>query len=209
MQTSLKKAMVFVVVTLILCFFLQSLAEITGASVPEVLNEREKEIHRNLTYVLYTIAAYLSFLTLYYYTELNKIENKMASVDLYVDFKQMEEENTASAKLFLNIKEYMEQKKPYINPDFTIKMLAQKLKSNPTYISRALNNEGGKKFTEFVQEYRIKQIIEDIHNNQEEYTLEELYKNAGFTNQSTFFRNFKEITGIAPSKYIENLNRKK
>ena len=209
MQTSVKKTMAFAGLTLTICFFLQSIAEITGASQPELLNESEQEMHRNLTYILWVIAGYLSFLTLYFYNELNKIENKMTTGNLPLVYKRSEEEKASSIQLYFNIIEYMEKKKPYIDPDFTVKILAQRLKSNPTYISRALNNQGGKKFTEFVQEYRIKQIIEGIHNSEKEYSLEQLYKNAGYTNHTTFYRNFKEVTGITPSKYIEALNRKK
>lgn len=41
----------------------------------------------------------------------------------------------------------------------------------------------------------------------QKFTLEHIYKEAGFSSQSTFNRIFKEQTGITPSEYIENLNK--
>ena len=102
----------------------------------------------------------------------------------------------------------MDTKAPYTSPNFTIKVLAQKLKSNPTYISRALNIEGGIKFTDFVQAYRVKYVERELALNSEKLGLEELYKKAGFTHQSTFNRKFKELTGKTPSKYIDDLKKK-
>jgi len=87
-------------------------------------------------------------------------------------------------------------------------MLSKTLKTNSTYISKALNQVGNKKFNVFVNQYRIQQVIEDLDNKKhKKHTLEHIYTKAGFTQQSTFNRVFKEFIGVTPTEYIDKLNR--
>jgi len=211
MQTSIKNAMFFSLITLILCYFTPHISQGLDMAHPEVITEQAAKTLKYLMYIILVMVAYLSFLVLYFYNELNKIENKSMSMEqLYnVLAEPATETFSASEQLYLKILDYMEIKKPYTSPEFTIKILAKRVKSNAAYVSRALNQEGGKKFADFVQEYRIKHVQELISNNEGEIKLEVIYKKAGFTHQSTFNRKFKEITGLTPSKYIEALKKTK
>ncbi|RZJ36094.1 MAG: helix-turn-helix domain-containing protein [Chryseobacterium sp.] len=110
--------------------------------------------------------------------------------------------------LYSRIILYFEEEKPYQKADFNIRKLAESLDSNSTYVSRALNKIGNKKFNQLVNDYRINQVKAEIANNlHQKFTLEHIYTSAGFSQQSTFNRIFKENTGSTPSEYIDNIQQ--
>lgn len=176
-------------------------------------------------YIVFVISAYFSFLTLYYHNKFIKaqiesdIEPSVLKDELeVVVLDEILVENQANAEshsesldnyqiLYKKIIHHFETEKPYQKADFNIRKLAELVDSNSTYVSRALNKVGNKKFNQLVNDYRIEQVKKEIENNiHQKFTLETIYTNAGFSQQSTFNRIFKEYTGFTPSEYIENLN---
>lgn len=110
-------------------------------------------------------------------------------------------------QLFNQIMNYVVKEKGYMNSDINKRKLAKELKTNQTYLSMALSVCGNITFTELVNENRIKYVTEEIANNShKKFTIEHIYKNAGFKQQSTFNRVFKEYTGMTPSEYIDTQN---
>jgi len=208
MQTSIKKAIICSMVTLGSCYFAQDISAFLDISHTETLTTNDAGTLKYLMYIILMIASYLSFLILYYYNEMNKLDSSITLAGESYSISPSVATLTASEKLYLRILDYMDTKKPYKDPGFSIKNLAHRLKSNPAYVSRALNQEGGKKFADFIQEYRIREIQIALNHNEQELTLEAIYKKAGYIHQSTFNRKFKEITGMTPSKYIESIKSK-
>ncbi|NBL65907.1 helix-turn-helix domain-containing protein [Flavobacterium sp. NST-5] len=209
MQAPLVKNIILSILTLIFCFFVESISEFFEFSQPMILSEEQKKTLEYLSYIIQVLTAYLSMLILYYYNVLNKIDNIIETkemIKLHKNERPQTTEMNAMQQLFEKIVSYMEEKQPYTDPNFSIQLLSQKLKSNPTYISRALNQEGGKNFPEFIQEYRIKKVIKEIEARNGR-TLEELYKSAGFKQQTTFNRRFKELTGKTPSEYVLHIEQ--
>ncbi len=207
-QSSILKAFSISIITLIFCFFMPSIAEFFDLSQPLEISPHQKKVLGYLSYIIQAIVIYLSMLILYYHNALSKIDNIiettkiMSSQQTDTDTK---ENSTPMQKLYEKIIVFVEEKKPFTDPEFSIQTLALKLKSNPTYVSRALNHEGGKSFTEFVQEYRIEMVKKEIESRNGR-TLEEIYKRAGFKQQTTFNRRFKDITGSTPSEYFQKIH---
>lgn len=86
-------------------------------------------------------------------------------------------------------------------------MLADALQTNTTYISVALKQQKHKNFSNLINDYRVNQVKAELaDNNHKTFTIEHIYTKAGFTQQSTFNRVFKEFTGKTPSEYIEDSN---
>jgi len=55
----------------------------------------------------------------------------------------------------------------------------------------------------YLNEYRINYVKKLIsENNLQKVTLMYIYTEAGFSNQATFNRVFKQIEGVTPSEYI-------
>ncbi len=97
---------------------------------------------------------------------------------------------------------YMAKKKPYKNPELTIKSLSQEL-SIPVYIlSKIINEKLNHNFFSFINQYRINEVkdaLKDFANKDEQIII--LAYNAGFNSKSTFNSYFKKDTGLSPSLF--------
>ncbi|WP_379793120.1 helix-turn-helix domain-containing protein [Flavobacterium qiangtangense] len=171
-----------------------------------MLTEDDAQTLKYLSYIIVTISFYLTFLTLYYYNELTKIANSAVKEKPFNSEQQSVDDSTLML-LYLKIQEYIENNKPYTHPDFTINMLSKKVKSNPSYVSRAINQEGGKNFSDFIQEYRINLVKEEFIKKHGHVIIKEVYERAGFRQQATFNRNFKKFVGKTPSQYCFDLQK--
>jgi AraC-like DNA-binding protein len=59
-----------------------------------------------------------------------------------------------------------------------------------------MNLDGNKNFNQLVNEYRINDVVNMMKSdNTRKYTIQYLYTQAGFSQQSTFNKIFKEHTG--------------
>ncbi len=110
-------------------------------------------------------------------------------------------------KLYEDILYYFEKNGPWKDINFNQVKLAEALNTNTYYISKALNQVAEKSFNNFVNDYRVKQIIQAFENYEhKKYTLKHIYTEAGFSNQSTFNRAFKKEKGVSPKEYLSNLS---
>lgn len=108
--------------------------------------------------------------------------------------------------LYSEILALFESEQPYQNSEFNIKLLAKMLNTNHVYVSKTLNIHANKNFIIFVNQYRINQVLNDFNNRKyKKHTIESIYSNAGFSQQSTFNRVFKELNEMTPSEYIEQV----
>lgn len=208
MQTTIRYSIVTIVVTFLLCFFaIPFISKSLNLGPQEPLNNDDFETLKYLTYIVSVISFYLSFLTLHYYIELSKLSNSAVKTEETLLVSQKKGYKSNLELLHKEILDYMTDNKPYTSSDFTVKELAKKVQSNPSYVSKAINQEGGKSFSEFIQEYRINHIKEEFSKNNGQVIIEEIYKKAGFTHQSTFNRKFKDLVGKTPSQYCAELQK--
>lgn len=77
--------------------------------------------------------------------------------------------------------------------------LTEKFGVSNKYISTMCKRILGMTYIQYVQNERIKLAINYIQNSN--YTLDEIASMCGYTNQLTFRRNFKNVTGVNPSEY--------
>ena len=91
--------------------------------------------------------------------------------------------------------------------DFSITKLAEIVNSNQKYVSQVINDTFHKNFSTFHNEYRIKQAILMLQNNEhKKYTMEAIGKMVGFESRRSFNAAFKEITGLTPSFYVKSIS---
>lgn len=93
-------------------------------------------------------------------------------------------------------------KTKHIYTDSTLKLndVAVQLKIPAHQLSQLLNDNLGKSYSSFVNEYRIRracELVETQHN----LTLEGIGYEVGFRSKSTFFTTFKKMMGVTPSQY--------
>ncbi len=92
------------------------------------------------------------------------------------------------------------EKELFLDPDFTLEAAAKELKVTKHLLSQYINETLGKSFSNLIKEYRVekaKKLLETENN----YTIEGLGYDSGFSSKSTFFTAFKKITGTTPAEY--------
>ncbi len=110
-------------------------------------------------------------------------------------------------KLMAEIDAYFEKTKPFLNPRLTLNDVADMLHSNRTYVSKAINNERGISFYQYVNIYRIQYALELMSGNERtKYSMDAISAKSGFNSLSTFYAFFKQEKGCTPKKYLQNQN---
>ncbi len=100
-----------------------------------------------------------------------------------------------------------ELEKLFLNPDLTIHDVATTVRSNRTYISKAINTEAGVTFYKFVNRYRILHAIGLINAPEnKKYTLETIARQSGFNSMTTFYDFFRQEKGCTPREYLKRIN---
>lgn len=88
-----------------------------------------------------------------------------------------------------------------------LKIVAEKLAIPSHRLSQVLNDNLGKSFNAYINEYRIEaacQLLETPHN----LSLEGIGYEVGFNSKSTFFTTFKKIKQLTPSQYQQQIGVK-
>lgn len=110
-------------------------------------------------------------------------------------------------KLYSRIRATIEMEELYLDPSLSLKTLADKLDTNTKYLSQVVNHCSGHNFQQFINTYRIERVKYRLVEGAHEYlTLFGVAQQCGFKNKSTFYKVFKDITGLTPKDYLENLN---
>lgn len=108
-------------------------------------------------------------------------------------------------KLYFRLKSLMELEKPHLNPNLTLKNIADKLSTNTKYLSQVVNHHLGANFQNFVNTYRVTEAKEKIASGEfDNLTLFGIALQCGFKNKSTFYKVFKEVTGLTPREYLKH-----
>ncbi len=100
--------------------------------------------------------------------------------------------------------DYMEKETPYKTQGLVIGDLSKQLQIPLHHLSYLLNSHYQRRFTDFINEYRVGFIMQRFQEpNWKDYTFEGLANEAGFSSRSNFFNAFKKITGLSPSDYLK------
>lgn len=107
----------------------------------------------------------------------------------------------------LNELELFEESLEFNNPDISLFNLANQVNTNTKYLSEIIKKHKGVNFNQYINELRIKYIVEKLSNNPEylNYKISHLADESGFSSHSAFTSVFKQIKGISPSVFIRLL----
>jgi AraC-like DNA-binding protein len=111
---------------------------------------------------------------------------------------------TEAEKHLKKLLDYIENEKPYLNGKLSLKEVAEYIDVSVNHLSQVINEQLGKSFFDFVNEYRIREVkfrLSDSKNKQ--YTLLAIAYDSGFNSKSSFNNIFKKFTGITPTQYIK------
>lgn len=103
----------------------------------------------------------------------------------------------------------LEEERFFLKNEVTLSYLSTALKTNSKYLSLIINKHKGKDFNNYINELRINYIIDTLQRNPGylEYKISYLALECGFSTHSKFTAAFKNITGISPSAFINNLKK--
>ena len=119
--------------------------------------------------------------------------------------EEKEEPNSANAAYRAKLEAWLEQEKPYLNPDFQLTDLRKVLPMNRTYLSQFINAEYGCSFYQWVNGLRIREA-KRLMTEQPELKVQDIAERCGFSSAGVFSRVFIRETGIAPSKWGQKSN---
>ena len=100
----------------------------------------------------------------------------------------------------------METGSIYLNPDLNLNILSKYTGIPAKIISAVINQHLHKSFNEFVNEYRIAAFKEKMQQPEmDNLTFAGIASECGFNSQATFQRTFKQVTGLSPSEFKNQL----
>ena len=102
---------------------------------------------------------------------------------------------------------YVEKNKPYLERDLSIHDLSLMTGIPRHYITQVLNENYQRNFFTFINEYRVKEVIERFSDTKNSnYTILAIAFDAGFNSKTTFNSIFKQFTGSTPSEFREKMS---
>jgi AraC-like DNA-binding protein len=96
----------------------------------------------------------------------------------------------------------------YKDPHLKLSDLAQSVHIPAHQLSQLLNDNLGKSFSIYINEYRIQEACRLIRTN-DRLTFEAIGYEVGFNSKSTFYSAFKKITDTTPALFKEGLEKNK
>lgn len=114
-----------------------------------------------------------------------------------------------AGKMELLIEEKFKIDKVHLDDSLTLRSFAEMVSLSPQDVTRFVNQKYGYNFKKLVNRYRLdeaKQLMRRMQNGDQR--LIDIAYQSGFNNKVTFYRVFKELEGISPSAYLQNMKKK-
>ena len=153
-----------------------------------------------MTLFIYTVG-YLGF-------RQPEIFNKTMHSKVFLPSKYKHSSLTASAanSLRQSLLDYMDSAKPHLNNELRLEQLAEPLHTTRHHLSQLINEQFGKTFSAFINDYRVRnaqQLLAD-EDKKDEYIINIAYA-SGFNNKTSFYTAFKKRTGLSPKMYRKQI----
>ncbi len=108
-------------------------------------------------------------------------------------------------QLVQKLEKVMTQEELYKNANLKSSDVAKRIQVTTHQFSQLLNDNLGKNFSVFINEYRI-EAAKNMLGHDNNLTLEAIGYECGFNSKSTFFTTFKKLVGATPSQFKNSSN---
>ncbi len=99
------------------------------------------------------------------------------------------------------LEQFMKTQKPYLDPVLNVATLAEKTGIKSYLITKAINGILTKSFSDYVNEYRVREFTTLINRpDYENFTLLAIAFESGFNSKATYNRMVKKFTGKSPKE---------
>ncbi len=123
------------------------------------------------------------------------------------EYEQQAIMSPITEKKILSGLDKFEQTLLYTRNTVSLPYLASYCNTNIKYLSHIINTYKQKDFNNYINELRIKYIIEKLKNDPQyhKYKISTLAEEAGFSSQSKFAAAFKKVTTVSPSEFLKHI----
>lgn len=117
----------------------------------------------------------------------------------------------ATEKKLLSKLEQFEQAGLFTKNMVSLPYVASYCKTNTKYLSYVINNHKQKDFKNYINELRIRYIIEKLKTDPQyqKYKISTLSEEVGFSSQSKFAAAFKKVTNVSPSEFLQHMKNER
>lgn len=106
-------------------------------------------------------------------------------------------------RIHQQLKAVVADEKPFKDAELTIAKLADRLNVHPNVLSQVINSCENQNFFDYINTLRVNEFITCAGQpDSRKYTLLALALECGFNSKSSFNRNFKKVTGQAPTDFL-------
>ena len=123
---------------------------------------------------------------------------------------ESDEESYLRYPLYLQLHELLSSRKLYLDPELNLQTLITLLGTNKKYLYQAIAGYGEENFRSLINRYRVdesKRLIEQSIRIDSTQDMTTVYQAAGFNSAASFYRIFKQYTGLTPSEYANEARK--
>jgi len=108
------------------------------------------------------------------------------------------------------LKTQIEKNNLYLDPELSLRSLAEKLEIHPNFLSRIINVGFNQTFSDCINGYRVKAVLHILEDRTNDHrTFLAIAFDCGFNSKTTFNRIFKKQIGQTPLQFRNNLTKSK
>ncbi len=149
--------------------------------------------------------SFILYLTVFFYLHRTRMENILQLKENVAGAKPEKRKiATADALTWIEkLEKTIAEKELYKDPNLKLSDLAQKINISSHQLSQLLNDNLGKSFSTYINEYRINEACKLIGDDSR-LSLEAIGYEVGYNSKSTFYTAFKKIKDTTPALFKES-----
>jgi len=151
-----------------------------------------------------TIALFSIYQPEVFFHELTPQEESPAPEKVHL--RSIELSAEAARQLDEQLQELVKNHKPHLDDDISLPKLAALLGVTSHQLSELLNIHKSTSFYDFLNDLRYQESLQFLDANQSELTIADIAYRSGFNNRNSFYKVFKEKSGVTPSQYKKQSN---
>lgn len=154
----------------------------------------------------------IPIIIIYIKVQKKRLQVKINNLSKHLENIEQKKSNTAvlkidedKAKDILDKIKKIEEEELFKLPNYSLNMLAKKVNTNSTYVSKVINKYWSKTFVEYTNQLRIDYILIKLNHDElyKKFTLKAIAESVGYKSLNSFNKHFKQITGITPKQYLD------
>lgn len=102
-----------------------------------------------------------------------------------------------------DLEDYFQRQRPYLEPELNLQQVANATGYTRNQISHLLNQVLGQSFYNYVNQARLRHLLDAVSKSNDKVRMDELAFAAGFNSLSAFYKCFRKHMGMTPTAYLK------